>query len=200
MLVETERLRLRRWRPDDLDALQRVYGDERVARFVDDGQPITPAECQRWLHVTARNYARRGYGMAAIERRALGGVIGFCGLVHPADQEEPELKYALDPSHWGRGYATEAARALLAWGLERFGFPSLVATLDPANYASRRILLALGFTWRARTLDEHGLPTDLMRLEIPSAAPDRATTTLDAHSPSGGGPTSQNTKGTAGSG
>ena len=83
MLFETERLRCRRWLRDDLDALFAVYADPEAMRWVGDGQPITRAGCAQWLEVTLGNYARRGYGMFALEERSAGAAIGFCGLVHP---------------------------------------------------------------------------------------------------------------------
>ena len=64
------RLRVRSWRPDDLPALQAVYGDADAMRWVGDGQPLSAADCERWLAVSQENYRRRGYGMFAIELAA----------------------------------------------------------------------------------------------------------------------------------
>ena len=70
LVFETERLLVRRWQDSDLSDLRAVYGDADTMRWVDDGKPITEDECLRWLEV------------------------GFCGIVHPSDQKEAEVKYA----------------------------------------------------------------------------------------------------------
>ncbi|MEO0652561.1 MAG: GNAT family N-acetyltransferase [Planctomycetota bacterium] len=167
-LFRTERLLVRRWLAADADALLRIYGDERVARYVGDSRPLTPAERDRWLEVTAKNYATRGYGMSTVCRLGDPEPIGFCGLVHPGGQPEVEIKYALAPDHWGRGLASEAARALLEWGVAHFAMAHVIATIDPQNAASARILEKLGFRWREQTRDENDLPTDVFEWRAPS--------------------------------
>lgn len=144
VLFETERLRCRPWRPDDLDALCAVYGDAEAMRFVGDGEPLDRAGCERWLEVTAANLVKRGYGMSALEDRASGATLGFIGLVHPGGQAEPELKYALHRAAWGRGLAREAAAAMLAHGARVHGLHRVIATVHPAHLASQRVLLSVG--------------------------------------------------------
>ncbi|MHC9083958.1 GNAT family N-acetyltransferase [Luteimonas sp. RIT-PG2_3] len=158
---ETERLRVRRWRSSDLAALVSVYGDADAMRWVGDGQAITREQCMRWLDVTAANYERRGYGMFAVEQHATPGVIGFCGLVHPDDQPEPEIKYAFLRSHWGQGFATEAARGLMAYGASTFRMELIIATTAPANTASHRVLLKAGMTRGDLRCDEDGSQTQV---------------------------------------
>lgn len=68
----TPRLNVRRWRPTDIDDLFGVYADAQAMRWVGDGRPITRNECEQWLQVTRANYARRGYGMFALELRDTG--------------------------------------------------------------------------------------------------------------------------------
>jgi RimJ/RimL family protein N-acetyltransferase len=167
-LFRTERLEVRAMGPGDEARLWAVYGDPVAMRWVDDGQPIPREDCARWVEVTARNVERRGYGMSVIEARALqadGGdpFVGFCGLVHPDEQLEVELKYALLREHWGQGLATEAARGLLAWGSERFGIGEVIATTDPANLASHRVLLKCGFERAELRLEEDGESVQVFR-------------------------------------
>ena len=112
LLFQTQRLQVRRLASDDLDALYAVYSDAEAMRWVDDGQPISWADCVRWLEVTHRNYATYGYGMSALVLRATDAVIGFCGLVHPGGQVEAEIKYALLQPYWGQGLAGEGLEGL----------------------------------------------------------------------------------------
>lgn len=113
--------------------------------WVGDGQPLDEAGCRKWLDVTAENYRNRGYGMFALVERGSGEVIGFGGLVHPGGQTEAELKYALKRPFWGRGYATEAARALLEYGAKVHGLGRVMATVAPGNTASLKVLHNAGF-------------------------------------------------------
>ena len=144
-MLETARLRIRRIVADDANAMHVVYGDADSMRYVGDGQPLTRERCEEWVRVTAKNYERRGYGMFALEERASGQVAGFAGLVHPGGQDDAELKYALAPAFQGRGYATEAAIALLDYGRTVVPGHRIIATAFPQNLASHRVLAKAGF-------------------------------------------------------
>jgi RimJ/RimL family protein N-acetyltransferase len=158
----TARIIVRRWRHSDLDALVEVYGDADAMRWVGDGRAITRDECVRWLDVTANNYAKRGYGMFALEAHdAPGAVFGFAGLVHPGGQEAAEVKYALRRSHWGRGLATEAVIGLLAYGASAHGLRVVIATTAPANEASHRVLLKAGLQRGPLRRNDDGSDTQL---------------------------------------
>lgn len=143
-IFETPRLLGRHLSPDDLEAMLDVYGDAQVMRWVGDGRPLDREQCSRWIEITHKNYSTYGYGMFALVLRQSGGVIGFCGLVHPGGQQEPEIKYALLPAFWGRGFATEAARAVLDYGAQVFHLPQVTATAYPENTASHRVLVKAG--------------------------------------------------------
>ncbi len=143
-VFETARLQARRLELTDVDSLLCVYGDQEVVRWVGDGEPLNRALCEKWVEVTLNNYATRGYGMFVLFDRESGAVVGFAGLVHPDGQPEVEIKYAFHRSHWGQGFATEAASALLAYGASHFGQAEVIATTAPENEASHRVLLKAG--------------------------------------------------------
>lgn len=136
-----------------------VYGDKDAMRWVGDGDVLTREEGIKWLQTTASNYRLRGYGMSALVWRESGEVIGFCGLVHPGGQVEAEIKYALKRACWGRGIATEAAGAMLAYGRERHGLRHIIATTDPQNIASHRVLLKAGMERGEVVREEDGCDT-----------------------------------------
>lgn len=169
-LFRTARLSVRTMVGEHVDDLLRVYGDADAMRWVDDGQPIELAECERWVTVTARNRATRGYGMAALVLRETGQVVGFCGLVHPGGQLEVEVKYALDRDHWGRGLATEAVGGMIAWGAERFGIDRVIATLAAENRGSRRVLEKVGFAVEGTRVDDDGTSCLVMARGEPSSS------------------------------
>ena len=146
ILFETERLIVRHVVKADTSAMYAVYSDPIGARWVGDGRPITRAETELWIDVTRHNVSKRGYGMCTLVDRSTGKVCGFMGLVHPDNQPVAELKYSFFRSHWGRGLATEAAQAMIAYGVETFGLRELIATTAPENHASHRVLEKVGFT------------------------------------------------------
>jgi RimJ/RimL family protein N-acetyltransferase len=156
IVFKTERLACRRWLPSDIDTIFRVYSDPDGCRWVGDGTPITYSQCKRWLQVTANNYALRGYGMFALDDLRSDETLGFCGLVHPSDQADVEIKYAFLRSHWGRGYASEVVPHLLAHGVRSHRLEKIIATVDPENIVSQRILLKSGFAFEKAMHDEIG--------------------------------------------
>ncbi|MDF1838441.1 MAG: GNAT family N-acetyltransferase [Planctomycetota bacterium] len=157
-VAETERLRIRHLQPSDIAHMRVVYGDLEAMRYVGDGSAISEEDCVRWVDVTLKNYTKRGYGMFVVELKESGRVIGFCGLVHPGDQELPELKYAYLREHWGQGYASEAGEALRAHGEHSLGMPGIIATVDPEHIVSHRVLAKCNFTLRKTITEDDGLP------------------------------------------
>ncbi|MEL6263909.1 MAG: GNAT family N-acetyltransferase [Cyanobacteria bacterium J06627_28] len=154
ILFETERIICRRLLPSDVDEMYAVYSDADTMRWVDDGQPIQRDECSQWLAVTQNNYELRGYGMSTLVNREDGAVIGFCGLVHPNNQPEAEIKYALHRRFWGAGLATEAVKAMLEYARCEFKLSEVIATVSPENIASRRVLLKSGMKESASRCDD----------------------------------------------
>lgn len=154
IVFETFRLSCRRWRLEDLGSLFNIYSDSEAMRWVGDGLPITKKQCEAWFEVTISNYAKRGYGMFALEERSSGNIIGFCGLVHPNDQELPEVKYAFRRSHWGNGYATESVRAMLDYGASQHAMKQIIATVAENNLASQRVLVKAGMKQSQRCTEE----------------------------------------------
>lgn len=163
------RLRCRHWVTGDRAAVLEVYGDADAMRWVGDGTVLSEADADRWLGVTARNYARRGYGMFTLEDRATGQIVGFAGLVHPGDQPEAEVKYALARSWWGRGLATEAVRHLLEVAGSRYGLTDVIATVAREHAASQRVLAKAGMTRRADRVHDDGERTVVFGCALPPA-------------------------------
>lgn len=153
-LFETSSLVARQLTHHDIDAMAAVYGDEEAMRWVGDGSPLDRAGCEKWIEVTIANYKNRGYGMSALELKTSGAVIGFCGIVHPDQQPEPEIKYALLKHYWGRGLASEAVAGMLMYGRTTLGLPRIIATVAPDNVASQRILIKSGLVEVERRFED----------------------------------------------
>lgn len=151
-VLETDRLLLRPWRVAEAVVLRELWTerDPRVPprRRIDaDGHP-TLAE----LEESIRNNPPSSTDLLAVERKAAGDVIGYCGLVASGrgSDGEPELAFELLRRFWGQGYATEASLAVLDWARSS-GYEGLWATVWDWNTASRRVLAKLGFTETGRT-------------------------------------------------
>jgi len=160
-VLETPRLHARRIDSTDLEAMLSVYGDPEIVRWMGNGEPLDRALCEKWIEITHQDYAARGYGMFALVERRSGEVVGFGGLVYLDSQTEAEIKYALHRSRWGRGFATEAAAALLGFGAAQFGLQEIIAAAAPENEASHRVLLKAGMQRKALRRNEDGTFTQL---------------------------------------
>ncbi len=156
IIFETDRLTGRHIAPDDLEEMLVVYGDLDAMKWVDDGTILSREDAAAWVDKTLRNYETQGYGLCALIERSTGNLIGFCGLGHPGDQLEVEIKYTLKRNHWGRGLATESVRAMLDYADRTLGLRHIIATTDPENIASHRVLLKAGLIRGERRLEADG--------------------------------------------
>lgn len=143
-ILETDRLRIRRIEDSDFAEMMGVYGDLELMKYVGDSTAISPEDCRRWIEITKENYAKSGYGLFAVENLE-GGVIGFAGISHPGGQDQPEIKYTFKKAVWGSGIATEVVSALTQHGFAAWNLPEVIATIDPENLASARVLTKAGF-------------------------------------------------------
>lgn len=145
-VIETERLTLRPMRADDLDAFTHLYADPAVARWV--GGVKTPEETGAWLAWRMESFALQGYGHLAVLDRETGSFLGRCGLAHweIEGKDELEIGYALVRSAWGRGFATEAAKAVRDYAVVELGQRRLIALVAYGNERSARVAGRLGMT------------------------------------------------------
>jgi ribosomal-protein-alanine N-acetyltransferase len=142
--LRTPRLEIRDYTLEDADDVARVLGDPRVGLREGQG-PMTRAEALAWLQEEIEYRRRDGTGRYAVVLRETGEVVGGCGLVRRelAEGVEIELGYHLRSDLWGRGLATEAARACLDEARER-GLGRVVAFIVPGNARSERVALKIG--------------------------------------------------------
>lgn len=164
-VLETDRLLLRPLTMGDLDELATIYADPEVRRFFPEGT-LTVEETKEELEWFIDVYdGRYGFGLWATVLKGTGELIGRCGLlpwraiqssaghliITHADElpdvestYEVELAYLLAKEHWGRGLASEAARAIVRDAFERLGVPRLIALIDPENEASLKVARNVG--------------------------------------------------------
>lgn len=140
--VSTERLRLRPLRAADANALHGVYSHPLVEAWIG---PHTAERVAQEIEYQLAGQAERGYSVWAVEDRSDGRFLGDCGL-QPLEHKGPEVElgYDMHPDVWGRGLATEAARAVVEAALGPLGLDRVVAVVKPANAASRAVLEKAG--------------------------------------------------------
>lgn len=144
--IETARLILRTYLPEDADALFTIWSDPDLASYF----PATYRErdeTQRLEFVAKTHYLWRTrlFSQWGITSKSDGKLIGYCGLQQLGGTADVELYYGLTRDLWGRGLATEAARAATRYGFETLNLPRMTALTFPQNFVSQKVLQKLGF-------------------------------------------------------
>jgi RimJ/RimL family protein N-acetyltransferase len=142
--LETDRLTLRMLRESDLDAYAEMCADPQVMRYIGDGQPLVRPVAWRNLAMMVGHWSLRGYGLWAAQDRSSGALVGRIGFWNPEAWPGFELGWMLRRSAWGRGYATEGARAALQFAFTRLEQPYVISLIHPENAASIRVARRLG--------------------------------------------------------
>jgi RimJ/RimL family protein N-acetyltransferase len=145
----TDRLVLRRWRASDRAPFAQLNADREVVRHIADGRPLTRADSDALLDAIDAHWRAHGFGLwCAAPREDPHGCLGFVGLVVPsflpAVLPAVEVGWRLSRPAWGRGLATEGARAALAHAFGAMGLDSVISVIDPDNERSMRVAEKLG--------------------------------------------------------
>lgn len=157
--LTSTRLGFRRWTEDDRDLAEELWGDPAVTRFIDARGPLSEQRVQARLRQEIEDERRHGMQYWPVFLLETGDHVGCCGVrPYGASERVLELGFHLRPRHWGRGYAIEAARAVVAYAFDSLGAAALFAGHHPANESSRSLLLKLRFRY---THDEVYEPTGL---------------------------------------
>jgi RimJ/RimL family protein N-acetyltransferase len=155
--IRTERLLLRRWQDSDVSPYAAICADPEVMRYVASGEVRTPEQSRAAILAFEEEWREKGFGLFAVERSSDAQLIGFTGLSMPTFLPEimpaVEIGWRFARSSWGMGYATEAARAVLDFGLRHLRLPEIVSIYQVGNDASRRIVEKLGMTYERETID-----------------------------------------------
>lgn len=169
-MIVTDRLLLRPWREADLPAFAALNADPEVRRFFPGllSRAASDAQAARIQAALRRN----GFGFWAAEVPGVAACIGFIGL-SPVPFEASfspavEIGWRLARAHWGRGYATEGARAALAFGFETLALAQIVSFTATANRPSRRVMERIGMRRDAGSDFDHPMvaPGDPLRRHV----------------------------------
>ncbi len=168
MELETERLRLRHWTPADRAPFAAMNADPRVVEYL--LAPLTAEQSNAMVDRIEAHFQAHGYGLWAVEEKGGAPFIGFVGLTNiPFEAHftpNVEVGWRLAHAHWGKGYATEAAKAALDAGLGVLGLPEVVSMTVAANERSWHVMEKIGLV---RSADD-----DFLHPRVPEGHPLRA--------------------------
>ncbi|HKU16713.1 MAG TPA: GNAT family N-acetyltransferase [Steroidobacteraceae bacterium] len=148
LVLETDRLALRRFTLDDAQFIFRLVNDPSWLRFIGDKNVHSLDDARRYLREGPLDmYQRHGFGMFRVEEKQGGTPVGMCGLIKRDTLPDVDVGYAFLPEFRGKGYAFEAASAVLALGHRTFGLQRILAITSPGNDSSIRVLQKAGMTF-----------------------------------------------------
>lgn len=144
-MIETDRLILRPWKEEDLEPFAKLNADPRVMEYM---IPITREGSDERVHRWQANIQARGWGLWAVSEQGGADFIGFIGLEYVNFQAHftpaVEVGWRLAYDHWNKGYATEGAKAALAYGFDTLDLDEIVAFTTVHNRRSRRVMEKIG--------------------------------------------------------
>lgn len=144
-ILETERLTLRLQTTDDADFILELMNDPSWLQFIGDRGLRTVEDAREYImNGPIRMYEQFGFCLYLVERNEDQSPVGICGLVKRDSLEDVDIGFAFLPTYWGKGYAYEAASAVLAYGLDTLGLKRIVAITSQDNYASAKLLEKVG--------------------------------------------------------
>ena len=143
-IIETDRLKLRKYTPDDFEALYEIISDPETMRHYP--APFDAERTQGWITWNLDNYAKYGFGLWAVVLKETGEFIGDCGVtMQNIDGEQlPEIGYHINKKYWRRGFAKEAARAVRDWVFRNTNYDTIYSYMKYTNVASWSTALANG--------------------------------------------------------
>lgn len=147
-ILETERLMLQNWSDSDCSVLFKILQDAEVVRHIDDGKPFSLEKTRKFLDSMKKGERENGFCRWKVVEKSSGEIVGTCGFGRIAETNEIELGYLFRQKSWGKGCATEIAKAALIYGFNKLGFREIIALTDLENAASQKVLEKIGFAKR----------------------------------------------------
>jgi ribosomal-protein-alanine N-acetyltransferase len=166
-MLETVRMRLLPWQPDDWSLLRPLATDPEMMRYISDGKPWPDERIREFVGRQVAHFDRLGYCLWKLLLKESSEMIGFCGLQPLDGTPETEIGWWLARACWRQGLATEAARMALGDGFERAGLARIVAVALAANRASIHVMEKLGMNYE-REMNHRGYNVVLYAVNRPS--------------------------------
>lgn len=160
MVIETDRLTIRSLVKSDIPEYAAIVADPAVTRFLDNGSPHTYEQAAAYIDDCIRSESENGIARYAVILRETGELIGFCGFKREHEHTDFGWRYARHA--WGNGYATEAAAAVLDYGINTLKLSGIVARSAVENVGSIRVMAKIGMQFEALGI-VHGRRTAFYR-------------------------------------
>jgi RimJ/RimL family protein N-acetyltransferase len=173
--IETERLLLRMYQPPELEIIYKMLTDKNVTRFYPPGFSITREDVLASLPRRLERWRERGFAQLGVFEKTNENLIGYCGLQYFDNTPEVEIYYGFFKDAWGKGYATEAARAMLRFGFEETTLDKIVAGTHPDNIASQKVLQKIGLKKHVGLRKFYNIDSVYFSIFRESYKPDTAT-------------------------
>ncbi len=145
--IETPRLRLRQFTPDDSDDLYRIYSHPDLFKYMSNDKPLLWEQTREVIDSFTESWQKYRFGVWAVIYKRNQKLIGHCGLKFLENTTEIQVGYLLLKAYWGMGLGTEAASASLKYGFEVAKLEKIVAVAKPENVASRRVMEKVGMKY-----------------------------------------------------
>ena len=153
--VKSLRLGYKRISQDAYGFLAEYLSREDATQFLPLGRPYTPDEVRGFIGAREEHWQRYGFGLFMLYPRSQDSCIGYCGLEYVADTRYVDLRYGIIVKHWGKGFATEAAKTCLRHGFEHLGLAVVYGAVVPENITSMAVLKKAGMR-ETDTVDFYG--------------------------------------------
>ena len=148
--IETTRLELRPLTTGDVDDIHRLWIQPDVRKYLWDDEVIPRVRAASVVEESSALFQASGFGVWGMFPRGEETLIGYCGYWFFHDPPQLQLLYGVAPTEWGKGLATEAARALIRYGFEELSFDRIIASADAPNLASLRVMEKAGMSFDKR--------------------------------------------------
>ena len=142
-MLETERLILRPMTKDDVEDVFKMRRDDEIMQFI--REPIVSRrEAEDWVKMISSRWSKDGIGFCCLIEKTSGNFAGWCGLWQLKESQEIEVGYAIVKDFWRKGFASEAAKAVLGYGFNELNLDRIVAVARPENAGSRGVMEKVG--------------------------------------------------------
>lgn len=166
-MLETARLIIRPWTPEDIEAFFELTQDRGFAAFpITDWRQKSLESARAWINQVSETFNETKMGPMAVIEKSTGEVVGLAALrvLNLEAEDRPEITYRFRESAWGKGFATEAAVACLNFGFTTHNFKEIAASITPDNEGSIKVAMKLGMKWTNRELIL-GIPAEIYRIQ-----------------------------------
>lgn len=163
VLIETQRLRLRKISPNDAPFFLQLLNEPSFIRHIGDKGVRSLEDAREYiLSGPVRSYAENRFGLYLVEKKGSQAAVGVCGLIKRTFLDSPDIGFAFLPEYWGEGFATEAAAAVMKFARHTLQIDTIVALVAPDNAGSMRVLEKLGLHYSRNIKPPAPIPESLL--------------------------------------